>query len=304
MIRNNVAMYIHYSAWDAANNTGKAGDVANHTLKIIVDGVVSDPDNSPAEIVAGEYRLLLTAAESNGAKFICLAGVSSTADVYIIPAMVITDLLVSGAAFVGCYTAWDTSANTPKTADAGNHTITIAQDNASAGATNSPSQVSAVNAPGLYKISVTAGEAAGKAVSILGVSSTGDINIIPTELALFTVDYPAVADVENGVVYAETTLTGTLAVASQAAIEDVRLGTVYNDGNFIGTAAIPGASDVRLATAIDATTGTLAFLVKTTCAKTYPQTTRLATTSPPSRLTTLWAIHMDLSELSSPGPRR
>lgn len=210
MIRNNTAAYIHYSAYDTANNTGKAGDVANHTLKLIIDGVVSAPTNSPTEIAAGEYRLLLTAAETNGAKFICVAGVSSTADVYIIPAMVITDLLISGAAFVGCYTAWDTAANAPKTADAGNHTITIAQDATSAGATNAPAEVDAVNTPGLYKISVTAGEATGKAVSIIGVSATANINIMPTELAPFTVDYPAEADVRLGTDYAETTLTGTL----------------------------------------------------------------------------------------------
>jgi len=210
MIRNNVAAYIHYSAYDTANSTGKTGDVANHTLKLIIDGVVSAPTNSPAEIAAGEYRLLLTAAETNGAKIITVAGVSATVDVYIIPATVITDLLISGAAFVGCYTAWDASANTPKTGDAGNHTLTVAQDATSAGATNAPAEVDAVNVPGLYKLSVTSGEATGKAVSIIGTSSTGDVNIMPSELSPFTVDYGAEADTLSGVVYAEGTRTGTL----------------------------------------------------------------------------------------------
>lgn len=210
MIRNNTDVYVHYSAWDTANNTGKTGDVANHTLKLIVDGVATDPINSPEEIAVGEYRLLLDEVETNLIKFICVAGISSTADVYIIPAMVITDLLVSGAAFVGCYTAWDVAANAPKTADVANHTITIAQDNTSAGATNSPAEISAVNVPGLYKISATVAEATGKAVSIIGTSSTADVNIIPTELAPFTVDYPLISDVRLDVDYAEGTLTGTL----------------------------------------------------------------------------------------------
>ena len=249
MIRNNTAVYIHYSAYDTANSTGKTGDAGNHTLKLIIDGVVSAPTNSPAEIAAGEYRILLTAAESNGAKIITIAGVSSTPDVYIIPATIITDLLISGTAFIAPYTAWDTSANAPKTADAGNHTITIAQDGTSAGAINSPAEISAVNVPGLYKISATAGEATGKAVSIIGVS-TGNTNIIPTELAPFTVDYPAISDVRDGADYAETTRTGTAAIPSAGNVRD---GIPTDDT--IGTAAIPGASDVRLNVPTDDTVG-------------------------------------------------
>ena len=251
MIRNNVAAYIHYSAYDTANSTGKTGDVANHTLKLIIDGVVSSPTNPPEEIAAGEYRILLTAAESLGAKFICVAGVSSTPDINIIPAMVITDLLISGAAFVGCYTAWDTSANAPKINDAGNHTMTIAQDATSAGATNSPAQVDAVNVPGLYKVSVTTGEGTGKAVSIIGVS-TGTTNIIPTELAPFTIDNAAISDVRLGTDYAEATLTGTAAIPGAS---DVRDGVAVDATT--GTAAIPGAPDVRDGVDTDATTGTL-----------------------------------------------
>ena len=210
MIRNNTAVYIHYSAWDSANNAPKSGDVENHTLKLIIDGALSAPTNTTEEIAAGGYRLLLTAAETNGAKFICVAGVSSTADIYIIPAMVITDLLISAAAFIGCYTAWDAATNAPKSGDDANHTLTIAQDATSAGATNAPAEVDAVNVPGLYKVSVTTGEATGKAVSIIGVSATADINIMPTELAPFTVDYPPITDVLLDIDYAEGTLTGTL----------------------------------------------------------------------------------------------
>lgn len=252
MIRNNTAAYIHYSAYDTANSTGKTGDAGNHTLKVIVDGVVTDPINTPEEIGVGEYRLLLDEVETNLIKFICVAGVSSTSDVYIIPATVMTDLLISGAAFVGCYTAWDTAANAPKTGDVANHTITIAQDATSAGATNTPAEVDAVNVPGLYKIVATAAEATGKAVSIIGISATANVNIIPTELAPFTVDYPAAANVRLGTDYAETTLTGTLDLPG---VSDVRDGTVFDNATQAGTAAIPGANDVREAIPTDDTVG-------------------------------------------------
>ena len=252
MVRNNTAFWLHYSAYNTVNNAAESGDVANHTLKLIIDGVVSAPTNSPQEIAVGEYRILVTAAESNGAKFICVAGVSATADVYIIPAMAITDLLTAGTAFVGCYTAWDVANNVPKTGDVANHTMTVAQDATSAGATNAPAQINAVTVPGLHSLSVTTGEATGNAVSILGVSATADVNIIPTELAPFNVDYPAEADVRLGTDYAETTQTGTLDLPG---ISDVRDGTDFDNSTKTGTAAIPGANDVRLNVPTDATLG-------------------------------------------------
>jgi hypothetical protein len=210
MVRNNTGFWLHYSAYNAANNAAEPGDVANHALQFVIDGVVSTPNNSPQEIAVGEYRILVDAAESNGAKFICVAGISSTVDVYIIPGMVITDLLISGVTFVACYTAWDVAANAPKTGDVLNHTMTVAQDNTNAGATNAPAEINALSLPGLHSLSVTAGEGAGHAVSVIGVSATADVNIIPTEIAPFTVDYPVEADVKFGTDYAEGTLTGTL----------------------------------------------------------------------------------------------
>ena len=57
---------------EIADAATSGSDVA-HTVAVVGGDIVtlqSDPDNSPSEIAAGEYRLLLTAAESNGAKFI------------------------------------------------------------------------------------------------------------------------------------------------------------------------------------------------------------------------------------------
>jgi hypothetical protein len=221
MVRNNTSFWLHYSAYNASSNEAELNDSANHTLKLFIDGVLSDPTNTPEDIGNGECRLLVTAAESSGAKFICVAGTSSTSDVYIIPGMVITDLLVPGTAFVGCYTAWDSLNNVPATGDVDsggvpNHTLAVAQGNTSAGATNTPAEISAVAVPGLYSLSVTTAEANGTAVSIIGSSSTSDVNIIPTELAPFDVDYPAQGDVRKDTDYAEGTLTGTLVVTTVA----------------------------------------------------------------------------------------
>ena len=79
---------ITYIAWETAENAGKTGDAANHTLRWIANGASNAPANAPAEVDAtnapGVYKLTLTAAEWQTYQG-TLAGVSSTADVSIIP---------------------------------------------------------------------------------------------------------------------------------------------------------------------------------------------------------------------------
>lgn len=82
-----IPFVVTYTAWDTQANTGKTGDVANHSLRWIKDGVASPPANAPVEVDAieapGEYSLLISAAEAE-ATFGKLAGRSSTADVSIL----------------------------------------------------------------------------------------------------------------------------------------------------------------------------------------------------------------------------
>ena len=232
MYRNNTAFWLHYTAWNTSTNAVELGDAANHTLKLIVDGVMTDPINTQDNIALGECRILIDEVESNLIKSMCVAGISSTPNVVLIPAMVTTDLLKPGISFVGYYTAWDGANNEPKINDTGNHSITIAQDNTSAGATNAPSEIDAADVPGLNKITATAAEATGRSVSLLGESSTADINIIATEYALFNVDNADEGDVRLGTDYAEATLTGTAAIPLPV---DVRSGVPTDDtvGNYV-----------------------------------------------------------------------
>lgn len=87
---------ITYTAWDTSANVGKTGDVANHTLRWVKDGVSAAPTNASTEVDAtnapGQYNLVLTAAECT-ADFGVLAGKSSTASVVIIPTRVSFELL-------------------------------------------------------------------------------------------------------------------------------------------------------------------------------------------------------------------
>lgn len=82
------AVTLTYVAWDSAANAGKTGDVLNHTLRWVKDGVSAAPTNAPAEVDAtnapGIYKITLTAAECT-CDFGTLGGKSATAGVRIIP---------------------------------------------------------------------------------------------------------------------------------------------------------------------------------------------------------------------------
>lgn len=95
MAIKNQAITVAYYAWDTSNNTPKTGDVANHTIKLVIDGTVTDPTNAPTEIDAtyckGLYKLTLTAAEMN-CDFMTVCGVSSTSNVVIVPFSVCTQV--------------------------------------------------------------------------------------------------------------------------------------------------------------------------------------------------------------------
>lgn len=223
MIRNGIGFWFHYNAYNGVTNKGESGDVANHHLKFVIDGVETAPNNTPEAIALDEYRIFVDPAESNGAKLIRLGGISDTPDVYIISADVITDLLIPGTPFVGCYTAWDGDTNAPKLADAGNHSMFIAQDN-TVSAAPGQSEVNASTLPGTYKVAGTGPQSDGNAVSIIG-ESTGNTNVIPTEIAPYNEDQAAESNVLLGVVYAEGTLTGTAETTIKGPIKLLKLDT-------------------------------------------------------------------------------
>jgi hypothetical protein len=94
MAIKNQALTVCYVAWNTSTNSGQTGDSANHTLKLVQDGTEANPTNSPSQVDAtnlpGVYKLALTAADVNF-NCIVLAGKSSTANVVIIPLVIITE---------------------------------------------------------------------------------------------------------------------------------------------------------------------------------------------------------------------
>ena len=105
-------------------------------------------------------------------------------------------MAVRGESITIQYIAWNTSDNAGKTGDAGNHTLQWIKDGTMATATNSPSEIDATNAPGLYKITITTSEATCDIGTLHGISSTTDVTILPVQLTF--VRLPAVDPAANG----------------------------------------------------------------------------------------------------------
>lgn len=81
------------------------------------------------------------------------------------------------------YIAWDTVANTTKSGDVFNHTLRWIKDGTSSAPTNSPSEVDATNAPGVYKITLTGTETTCDIGTLAGKSSTANVTIIPLTIS-------------------------------------------------------------------------------------------------------------------------
>lgn len=80
-------IYASYLALNTTTNEGVSGDVANHSIRILRDGVLHIPVNTPTEVSSvyakGIYSLILNSSESNS-NMIRIVGKSTTANVVII----------------------------------------------------------------------------------------------------------------------------------------------------------------------------------------------------------------------------
>lgn len=101
-----------------------------------------------------------------------------------------------GQALTLTYTAWDTVNNTPKTGDVANHTLRWVKDGTAAATDGTAAEIDATNAPGEYKITISATEAQAVTGKLAGKSSTANIVIVPVAVTFDRL--PTVAPGANG----------------------------------------------------------------------------------------------------------
>lgn len=88
-------------------------------------------------------------------------------------------MAVSGSAVTVAFLVWDTSANAGKTGDAANLTLRLVKDGLEATPAGTPVEIDATNAPGIYKLALTAAENTGTAMTLAGKSATAGIVVVP-----------------------------------------------------------------------------------------------------------------------------
>ena len=83
--------------------------------------------------------------------------------------------VIRGQSYVVDFVEWDLANNAPKTGDAANITVRISKDGgALTAATNNPVEVDATNAPGLYRITLTASEMDANTIEVVPKSTTAN----------------------------------------------------------------------------------------------------------------------------------
>lgn len=83
------------------------------------------------------------------------------------------------------FVAWDATNNTGKTGDAANLTLRWVKDGTIAALDGmpSPSEVDATNAPGVYKVALSAADCTCNIGTLCGKSSTSGVKVIPVQIA-------------------------------------------------------------------------------------------------------------------------
>jgi hypothetical protein len=131
------------------------------------------------------------------------------------------------------YVAWDVSANAPKTGDVSNHTLRWVKDGVSSAPTNTPTEVDATNAKGVYKLVLTGTEASCQVGTLCGVSATSNIVILPITMAFENLPLPA--PTQSGGLPTVGTGSGQIGLASGA----VTVGTNNDKTGYSVTQAFP-----------------------------------------------------------------
>jgi len=98
-------------------------------------------------------------------------------------------MAVKNNAITVTLSAVDVSTGLGKTGDAANLTLKLIRDGVVAAPTNAPVEVDAINAPGTYKIALTAAEMNYDTVRIAGKSSTTNDQVIPVDIRTLPISF-------------------------------------------------------------------------------------------------------------------
>lgn len=170
---------------------------------------------------------------------------------------------VKSEAVTAFYEAINTETGVARTGDAANHALRVINDGVLSTIAASPAEVDATNAPGIYRITVAAGENTGVMSGIVGKSSTANTKLSPVQWTN-----------EVNVAQIDATARGVIETAIENKKNDVADATLSrNVSNVEATAPVHSLSFLILAHTessvsntvwtINRTDGTTAFTTRT-----------------------------------------
>lgn len=142
------------------------------------------------------------------------------------------------------YMAYNTSTGAYQTADQANHTLKLVKDGTEASPTNASVEVDSTNAPGAYKLALTAAETQFGTVWLGGKSSTANVIIIPitATFEILPTALDANSNVKAGPDWAAVRNAGTTLDLSGTTIKNLDGNTVQTGDAFARLGAPAGAS--------------------------------------------------------------
>jgi len=165
------------------------------------------------------------------------------------------------------YTAINTTSGAQVTGDVGNHTLRVITDGSSAAPANAATEIDATNAPGEYKITLTAAEMNGDFVTLAGVSSSANVVIVPIKIATERGVLPTVAaGAAGGFVTGDGSVTFTAGVGNRPAVDAVAISADTTAADNL-EAMLDGTGGVTLTADID---GAVSGAVGSISAITFP----------------------------------
>lgn len=175
------------------------------------------------------------------------------------------------------YHAWDTSANAPKTGDNANHTLRWIKDGTSSAPANSPAEVDATNAKGVYKLTLTSTETDCLYGKLAGVSSTANVALFGPAIGFDQLPV-AVPGTINGLPILGANAASLSFTGLTTNILGNLVGTVSTLTTYTGNTPQTGDTYARLGAPAGASTAADIAAVKTDTAAVKTQTDKLTFT--------------------------
>lgn len=154
--------------------------------------------------------------------------------------------MVSGVAATIAFGVWDTVESAWQTGDAANLTLRLMADGTVSTPSGTPAEIDGANAPGQYRLALTAAENTGTSMLLVGKSGTANCIVIPVAWDNLDATISSRSTYAGADTAGTTTLLTRLSAARATAIDTIAADVVGLDGATMYDPAGTGANTVTI----------------------------------------------------------